>query len=183
MYDRFEGFLFFLTCALFGGPVSYTAKPTPKKQQAKLRKFRSEDRNICPKYHKMQTWQLGGGFKHFWNVHPEPWRNNDPIWRFAYFSNGLVKNHQLGNRFPFINFPVYQPDVNGTPGSRCAQALQQRIWVLDSRRRCKVLGEKVQKGLEPTVWASWKKGPWLVRLYRGWNPIQLYRHIGIIIWL
>ena len=30
---------------------------------------------------------LGGGFKDFWNFHPEPW-GNDPIVR-AYFSNGL----------------------------------------------------------------------------------------------
>ena len=29
----------------------------------------------------------------FWKFYPETW-GNDPIWR-AYFSNGLVKNHQL----------------------------------------------------------------------------------------
>ncbi len=35
-------------------------------------------------------WQL----KLFWNFHPECLGFHDPIWR-AYFSNGLVKNHQL----------------------------------------------------------------------------------------
>ena len=45
-----------------------------------------------------KTWQavweddipfLGGGFKHFWNFHPELW-GRFPIWR-AYFSDGLVQ--------------------------------------------------------------------------------------------
>ena len=44
---------------------------------------------------------LGGGFKDFWNFHPDP-RGDDPIWR-AYFSNGLVKNHQLA-LFPLKNW-------------------------------------------------------------------------------
>ena len=42
----------------------------------------------------LPTTFLGGGFKYFCYFHPEAW-GNDPIWRFAYFSNGLVKNHQL----------------------------------------------------------------------------------------
>ncbi len=35
------------------------------------------------------TTRLAGGFKYFWNFHPENW-GNDPIWR-SYFSNGLVQ--------------------------------------------------------------------------------------------
>ncbi len=36
-------------------------------------------------------WQL----KYFWNFHPETWGRISPILTCAYFSNGLVKNHQL----------------------------------------------------------------------------------------
>ena len=37
---------------------------------------------------------LGGGFKYFWNVHPETWGKWSNL-TCAYFSDGLVKNHQL----------------------------------------------------------------------------------------
>ena len=34
--------------------------------------------------------QLGGGFKHFFNVHPDSW-GNDPIIEEHFFSKGLVQ--------------------------------------------------------------------------------------------
>ena len=39
--------------------------------------------------------QLGGGFKYFWNFHPELW-GNDPIWLRNIFQMGWF-NHQLVN--------------------------------------------------------------------------------------
>ena len=44
-----------------------------------------------------QGLSLGGGFKHFWYFHPEPWGNNDPIWRLRIFFRWAGEfNHQLG---------------------------------------------------------------------------------------
>ena len=40
--------------------------------------------------------KTGGNSNIFWNFHPDPW-GDDPIWR-SYFSDGLVKNHQLENQ-------------------------------------------------------------------------------------
>ena len=41
----------------------------------------------------LQQQQLAGGFKHFWNLHPDPW-GNDPIWLIHIFQVGWF-NHQL----------------------------------------------------------------------------------------
>ena len=38
---------------------------------------------------------LGGGFKYFWNFHPELWGRFSPILTCAYFSDGRENNHQL----------------------------------------------------------------------------------------
>ena len=45
---------------------------------------------------KKSIFNLGGGFKDFWNFYPDPW-GDDPIWR-AYFSKGLV---QPPTSYPF----------------------------------------------------------------------------------
>ena len=38
---------------------------------------------------------LGGGFKYFWNFHPELWGRFSPTLTCAYFSDGGENNHQL----------------------------------------------------------------------------------------
>ena len=38
---------------------------------------------------------LGGGNSNIFNFHPENWGRCSPILTISYFSNGLVKNHQL----------------------------------------------------------------------------------------
>ena len=42
--------------------------------------------------------KLGGGFKHFWNFHPEYW-GRFPIWR-AYFSDGLKPPTRKSSQVP-----------------------------------------------------------------------------------
>ena len=44
-----------------------------------------KETNICWKD------SLGGGFRYFWNFHPRSLGKWFPIWRSAYFSNGLVQ--------------------------------------------------------------------------------------------
>ena len=51
-----------------------------------------ENAKIFFQLKKQRTIAIGGGWKHFFS--PPAW-GNDPILTFAYFSNGLVKNHQL----------------------------------------------------------------------------------------
>ncbi len=46
---------------------------------------------------------LGGGNSNIFYFYPDPW-GNDPILTCAYFSNGLVKNHQLVN--PVLRFSI-----------------------------------------------------------------------------
>ena len=40
----------------------------------------------------LQNPLLGGGFKYFWNVHPNPW-GNDPIWLAHIFQMGWFNHH------------------------------------------------------------------------------------------
>ena len=52
------------------------------------------------------------------------------------------------------------------------------VFVLEVNQSRLSIGPCKQAGV-PTMWhvtwEQWKKGPWLVRLHRGWIPTQLYR--------
>ena len=61
----------------------------------------------------LQPPALGDVNSKIFYFHPEPW-GNDPIWLAQFFSNGLVKNHQLVQPSPEVKHshrPQFDPNI------------------------------------------------------------------------
>ena len=99
------------------------------------------------------SFPLGGGFGHFFNVHPDPW-GNDPIWLAHIFDNGFVQlptsSHLIVPRSWIFSVSVFE-NISKDRGRR-VQNLQRLRWVA-THQRLKSLG------YFPTAWCD----EWVLR--------------------
>ena len=117
----------------------------------------------------------------FFNVHPDPW-GNDPIWRAFFWGMGWnqppVRNalKMAINRHLHPRSLKQGPEISpyflwGGGYLWCKVGPKQTLLSL-----CTDFIWYFQVPLPRQRWIGeqWKK-PWLVGLYRGWHPTQLYR--------
>ena len=108
-----------------------------------------------------QHLQLGGGNSNILKFLIPTW-GRFPIWLYNIFSNGLKPSTSASTAFHFCLVHAWLPCFPGATWSRT----WSRSW-----RRWRPW-ESPPKLETPVGWTNqafeqWKKGPWLVRLYRG----------------
>ena len=66
----------------------------------------SSCKSVVTSYHEPPINTIGGGVPQiFCYFHPNPW-GHDPIWRFAYFSNGWFNHQLVSHEWPFGRDPT-----------------------------------------------------------------------------